>query len=771
MSARARVAILLVAFLVLSAVGPLAQANPLKPPTSPRGLTAQVGPGAGEISLAWREPANSGSGPVLGYNVYRDGPDGRSERIAELGDVRSFVDARALIGALMKYRVAARNLAGESGPSNTVQATAVALPGAPENLEATAGPGRGQIALAWQPPADDGGSAVMGYRIFRGPSADDLTFLTQVGNVVGHVDGPLADAATFFYAVSALTLAGQGPQSVPASATTFDLPSPPVGLAARALDSPGRIHLTWSPPESDGGARVEGYRIHRADTQGEETFHREVGGDLTEYTDEVASGGTMFYFLTARTAAGESPASNGASATAASGDTVTTMESTLPTGRYGLGAVWTGTHAFVFGGASAGSSGASLSAQQGSGQLYSDILRYDAEADELVPMQATLPEGICCGPAVFHQGHAYILGGLTADGICCSAASLSSAEHGDGICCSDTILRYDVANDEIAIMQATLLDGICCGPAVSDGQFLWIFGGRVPDAGASTATAGAEGGWSNLILRYDPANDEVVAIGQTLPEGICCSMAVFDGTHVYLFGGETATGFASGVLRFDPQTHEIVEMGAVLPEGICCGTSVWSGEYAYLFGGETAEGMSGTILRYDPAGDRFDVMPATLPEGICCNAAVWTGSNAFLFGGATQETATDVILRYNVAPGAPQNVVALPGPGVGDVRILWDPPATEGSQPVDGYRLYRGLESGRAELLAEVGLVTEYVDTTCPAVSLCFYQVSAFSTVGEGARSDEAFMLGTQVEETSAASAARPSPPSRAVGPILGGPT
>ena len=186
-------------------------------PAAPANLTAQLD-GAGGVTLSWTDPDDDG---ITGYRILR-GVDARSMRIiaGNTGSASAgYTDATAAVNSTHVYAVQARNSVGLSQLSNTVSVTSL---GAPTNLLLAASSDSGVI-LSWTGPDS---TAVTGYRILRGPSADALATLVADtgGTATEHQDGTAAAGATYHYAVSALGRDGEGPSSATASVT---LPAAP----------------------------------------------------------------------------------------------------------------------------------------------------------------------------------------------------------------------------------------------------------------------------------------------------------------------------------------------------------------------------------------------------------------------------------------------------------------------------------------------------------------------------------------------------------------
>lgn len=124
-------------------------------------------------------------------------------------------------------------------------------PSAPLNLSVARG--YQQLALSWAPPASGDQT---GYKIYRGATSGGETFLAAVGNVTSYTDVGLGNGATYYYKVSATNGAGEGPLSNEAFATTFTIPSAPVGVSAAPGTAIGDVVVSWQPPADNGGAPI-----------------------------------------------------------------------------------------------------------------------------------------------------------------------------------------------------------------------------------------------------------------------------------------------------------------------------------------------------------------------------------------------------------------------------------------------------------------------------------------------------------------------------------
>lgn len=250
--------------------------------------------------------------------------------------------------------------------------------------------------------------------------------------------------------------------------------------------------------------------------------------------------------------------------------TVEILDASLPTPRRSLGAIWAGSAAFLFGG-----NGQTI-------EMSDEVLRFDPTAETVTKEDTRLPFSLVRPGIVWTGDTAYLFGGIRGD------------RHDQ----SDRILRYTPADDSFKVMDARLPTPVSETAAVWDGRFAYVFGGANP-SGAPVDT----------IVRYDPVSDEVETMDARLPTPRAGLSAVATDRFVYMFGGfvgdETdRSSKTDEILRFDLSEPSAVRMNATLPFARHLTDAVWTGDAAFIFGGNDENGESTSqIIKYVPSRD------------------------------------------------------------------------------------------------------------------------------------------------------------------------
>jgi len=240
-------------------------AAPLAIPSVPQNLIATAG--AGQASLSWAAPADTGGSAITSYSIYSS-TDGLNWTPAGTTTASSFsfIVVGLTNGTPYYLAVTADNAAGSSmlQASTAVTVTPMTVPAAPTNLLATAG--NAQVSLDWTAPTDDGGSAITGYQIsINGGAWTNVAGLTRIFTATA-----LTNGNSYTFAVRALNSVGAGDASDGITAMPeFVATPPPAGLA-------------YFPVLTQGGVWT-----------GTGTVSVSVDGPFAEYLHLIQANGTM----------------------------------------------------------------------------------------------------------------------------------------------------------------------------------------------------------------------------------------------------------------------------------------------------------------------------------------------------------------------------------------------------------------------------------------------------------------------------------------------
>ncbi len=293
-------------------------------PGAPTSLTAAAD-GQTTIDLSWTAPTSDGGAAISGYriDVSINGGSSFSQLVAS-HSTTSYSHTGLTAGTARHYRVRAINSVGNSGWSNTANATTVAatatFPDAPTELTATAS-GQTIINLSWTAPRNTGGAPISDYRILVSEDGIDFTtILVSSHTTTSYSHTGLAPGTTRYYRVSAInSVDRRGPVSNTANATTATrtatVPGAPISLTTTA-DGSTIINLSWTVPASNGGAAISGYRIEVSIDGGTNFSQLVARQSTTSYSHTgLSAGSARHYRVRAINAVGNSAWSNTANAT------------------------------------------------------------------------------------------------------------------------------------------------------------------------------------------------------------------------------------------------------------------------------------------------------------------------------------------------------------------------------------------------------------------------------------------------------------------------
>ena len=191
--------------------------------------SAAVDQATGNVALTWHDAradaadnnltrfwgaVSTNGGGSFGPNFRISSGQSNNDPSSSTTDYGDYTTADAYGGTLHAFWADNSNSTGNNpaGANSTfdmytasvpIGAPSPAVPGAPVLNTATAG--NGQVALAWSAPVSNGGSAITGYKVYRGTSPGGESLLaTPAGTGTSYTDLAAVNGTTYFYKVSAV---------------------------------------------------------------------------------------------------------------------------------------------------------------------------------------------------------------------------------------------------------------------------------------------------------------------------------------------------------------------------------------------------------------------------------------------------------------------------------------------------------------------------------------------------------------------------------------
>lgn len=206
-------------------------------------------------------------------------------------------------GQEYSIEVSGHNADGEGDKSTPVTGTPMTVPGAPTSLAAVFG--NVSTVLTWVAPLNNGGSAITGYKIYYGTTANPTTNETAVGDVLTSTITPLVNGTKYYFRIKATNAEGDSAYSNEVDATPATVPGAPTGLTL--VPGNTKITLSWTAPASNGGDAIDYYQVIKNGTP--LALHALTTGTIaTGLTNDVP----YTFTIKAHNKAGLSVASSGA---------------------------------------------------------------------------------------------------------------------------------------------------------------------------------------------------------------------------------------------------------------------------------------------------------------------------------------------------------------------------------------------------------------------------------------------------------------------------
>ena len=272
----------------------ITQLPPVTTPSAPASLSASSG-SSSQINLSWSDNSNN----ETGFDIERSGDGSNFSALASVdANITTYQNTGLVSNTKYYYRVRAKNSAGNSGWSNTADATTqqppVTVPSTPTNLSASAA-SSSQINLTWGDVINE-----TGYDIERSTDGSSFSVLASVdANVTTYANTGLAASTKYWYRVKAKNSAGNSGWSNTADATTQ---SPPVTILPKPtnlrekMGNPviNQISIVWDENAQD----ETGYEVSRAtnSTTTWEVLKGDLPAQSKEYVDKAVRTGNKYYY-------------------------------------------------------------------------------------------------------------------------------------------------------------------------------------------------------------------------------------------------------------------------------------------------------------------------------------------------------------------------------------------------------------------------------------------------------------------------------------------
>jgi fibronectin type 3 domain-containing protein len=477
----------------------------------------------------------------------------------------------------------------------------------------------------------------------------------------------------------------------PAGSTTPDAPTLTSAVAGKAS-----VTITWTPPSSNGGAAITGYRIYRGTSAGGETYQRTLSDPTAAtFTEEVAPGTTYYYEVTAVNGVGEGGTSNELSVR---------PDDANPPDAPNL-----------------------IEANVGYDLVYLD---WNAPASD--------------GGATITSYRIY-------RGTAAGAETLLDTVYGD----STSFPDYGANGGTTYYYRVTAVNIVGEG-APSNERSATPLTPTVPDPPTLTAATGDYSGvrlawksnfdggwpiWGYKIYRGTASGGEELIASL---DGNWTSYTDTTGDHgttyyyeVTAFNGVGESGRSNELAAAsltprvpDPPTLAAAATYSKVHLTWTTGSSGGVPITGYKLYRGTTSGGEALLATIGSGTNFYDDTSGT--NGTKYYYELTALNSVGESGYSGEVSATPVAPTRPSAPNLWQATA-----GYSSVTLQWDPPTSTGGVAITGYRIYRGTASGGETVLTTLGNTLSYTDTSGVNGTIYYYKVSALNSGGESVLSNE----------------------------------
>jgi titin len=224
------------------------------------------------MNVSWNVPEDDGGSPITSYVVEVKDFDRKSwtELATVPASQLSYIATKLTIGTRYSYRISAENKYGRGEPAEIPTPVEAKypfnVPDAPQNCQARDVTPT-SCTVTFEVPKSDGGSPITGYIIERRQMSGRWVRMNREPiQQLSYKCNDLTEGIEYEFRAIAENKAGPSEPSEPCkpfiAKNPFDRPSPPLNVQPGNVTS-SKIELTWSPPLSDGGSPITGYKIER----------------------------------------------------------------------------------------------------------------------------------------------------------------------------------------------------------------------------------------------------------------------------------------------------------------------------------------------------------------------------------------------------------------------------------------------------------------------------------------------------------------------------